>query len=310
MAAAVAAYYASGPPIGAAGDFYTASNASLFPHAIRRFVTSAMERMEGARLVEIGGGSGALAASLGIPVTLVEPHAGLREAQRARGLDAVTSLEALKEAPTLFLANEVLDALPLRRLLWTQDGTREGRVAWRDGSFVEVAGERVALDVPEGCAVEVPVGVRPLLEAMDRAAGARWIALFLDYGDERVEPRPGGTLRGYHEHRVTGPFERPGEQDVTADVDFGAVTRIAREAGFDLAGFVRQGDFLADLGLVDDLQAALARGDHDAYLAGKSLLLAGGMGERFKALALSKGVPVDPPLPGFRKDTYPGASRR
>ena len=118
------------------------------------------------------------------------------------------------------------------------------------------------------------------------------------------------NLRGFREHRVTSWLDAPGEQDVTADVDFALVARFAKEAGFETLGPVPQSDFLGDLGLVDDLTAALARGDTQAYLAGKNLLLPGGMGERFRALGLVRGVRAEPALPGFRKDIYPGPSRR
>jgi SAM-dependent MidA family methyltransferase len=148
---------------------------------------------------------------------------------------------------------------------------------------------------------------------MARAA-PRAIALFLDYGGapERLygEHAPGGTLRGFHQHRVVEPFERPGDQDVTADVDFPWIATLASEAGWAVAGQRPQGEFLADLGLVDDLMGALQRGDMDAYLAGKNLLMPTGMGERFQVLALARDAPTDPPLPGFRPDLMPGPSRR
>lgn len=307
-------YYARGARIGGeAADFYTAANASLFPQALRRFVDAAVARLEGARVVELGGGTGGLAAALGVPVTVVEPHAGMARLQRGRGLAVAASLDELRPAPTVFLANEVLDALPVRRVLMTPDGPREGRVAWRDGAFAEVPAPLPpdlaphAEGLEPGEAREVCEETQPLLAAMARAA-PRGVALFLDYGDGT--PRPGGTLRGFRDHRVTDPFDAPGEQDVTADVDFPRVRAEAERAGWRVAGQARQGEFLADLGLVDDMGAALARGDTQAYLAAKNLVLSGGMGDRFQALALVRDAPADPPLPGFRKDLMPGPSRR
>lgn len=320
-----AGYYAKGPAIGAEGDFYTASNVSLFPHALKRFVDGAIERLGGARVVELGGGAGHVAAHLGRETTLVEPSAGLAAAQRARGLSVVPSLDALRPAPTVFLANEVLDALPVHRILMTPEGVREGYlVADEGGALREVPGPlstpelaraaaRLAPLLHPGAAAEVNLEAGALLAAMARAA-PRGVALFLDYGGapERLygEHAPGGTLRGFHQHRVTGPFERPGEQDVTADVDFPWVAGLAREAGWTVAGLRAQGEFLADLGLVDDLMGALQRGDMDAYLAGKNLLMPTGMGERFQALCLARDAPAEPPLPGFRPDLMPGPSRR
>lgn len=307
-------YYARGARIGGEGaDFYTASNVSLFPHAIRRFVDAALARLEGARIVELGGGTGGLAASLGRHVTIVEPHEGMAALQKARGLDVAASLSDLREAPTLFLANEVLDALPVRRVHMTDDGPREGRVGWANDRFAETLAPLPpdltlhAEGLATGECREVCEGIRALLDDMARAA-PRALALFLDYGDG--QPRPGGTLRGFREHRVRDPFEAPGEQDVTADVDFPRVEAEAQAGGWTIAGRAPQGEFLADLGLVEDMSAAMARGDAQAYLAAKGLVLSGGMGDRFRALALARDAPHDPPLPGFRKDLYPGASRR
>lgn len=307
-------YYARGAAIGAEGDFYTASNVSLFPGALARFAKAAMDRLEGARLVELGGGTGILAAALEVPVTVVEPNAGMAERQRAKGLHVVASLEELRPAPTVFLANEVLDALPVHRLLGTHEGPREGYLDVVDGKLVEVPGPistpalaeaaaRLSPHLPPGAAVEVNLDAAALLAQMARAA-PRGYALFLDYGGppERIygEGRPGGTLRGYHKHQVAEPFERPGEQDVTADVDFPWIAGLAGPAGWHGHAFASQGHFLGDLGLVDDLMHALSRGDHEAYLAGKGLLMPGGMGDRFGVLLLARDAPMAPPLPGFR----------
>ena len=324
LARALRAYYARGGAIGAEGDFYTAANVSLFPSALRRFVDAAVERLEGARVVELGGGTGALAQALGREIVVVEPHEGMAERQRARGLRVVASLDELRPAPTVFLANEVLDALPVHKLVMTEEGMREAYVE-RDGGRVaetlgplsrpelERAARRLAPHLPPGCAAEACLDAAELLDQMARAA-PRCYALFVDYGGtpERLygESRPRGTLRGYHRHQVTDAYERPGEQDVTADVDFGWVQELARERGFDVAGYRSQGEMLADLGLLDDMMAAMGRGDMEAYFAGKGLLMPGGMGERFQALLLARGAPVEPPLPGFRPDLMPGASRR
>lgn len=311
MEASLRAYYSAGPQIGARGDFYTASNVSLFPLALSRFVKATLARMESARVVELGAGRGDLAKSLGVDVTVVEPMAGMAQAQEARGLEVASALSQLRPAPTIFVANEVLDALPVHRIHMTPEGLREGYVDWREGRFVEKLGPLTipAPDAPlaAGDVLEVNVDAGTLLRAMADAA-PRAIALFLDYA--AGPPKPGGTWRGFRAHRVTDALDAPGEQDVTADVDFADVARQARAAGWDVLGERAQGEFLADLGLLDDMMSALGRGDTDAYMAGKNLLMPTGMGERFRVLCLGRGVAAQPPLPGFRADTFPGASRR
>lgn len=311
MAASLRAYYSAGPEIGARGDFYTASNVSLFPHALARFVKACLERMETARVVELGAGRGDLAKSLGVDVTVVEPMAGMAHAQQARGLQVAGALSDLRPAPTVFIANEVLDALPVHRVHMTAEGLREGYVDWRDGRFVETLGPMTipppASPPGVGEVVEVNADAGALLRAMGEAA-PRAIALFLDYA--AGPPKPGGTWRGFRAHRVTDALEAPGEQDVTADVDFADVARQAEGAGWRVLGERAQGEFLADLGLLNDMMAALGRGDTDAYMAAKNLLMPTAMGERFRVLCLGRGVASPSPLPGFRADTFPGASRR
>ncbi|MEA3201718.1 MAG: dehydrogenase [ubiquinone] 1 alpha subcomplex assembly factor 7 [Thermoplasmata archaeon] len=269
-----------------------------------RFAHAAAERLEGARIVELGGGTGILAATLDAPVTIVEPHAGMAAQQKARGLHVVASLDDLRPAPTIFLANEVLDALPVHRLLGTAEGVREG---YLDADLREVPGplspelaeaaKRLEHLLPEGAAAEVCLDAQPLLAQMARAA-PRGYALFLDYGDAPEKLNPAGTLRGFREHRVVPPFEAPGEHDITADVDFPWIATLAQREGWRQHATTRQRDLLADLGLVEDMMGAMSRGDHAAYLAGKNLLV--GMGERFGALLLARDAPLDPPLPGFR----------
>lgn len=307
-------YYAKGARIGGEhADFYTSANVSLFPHALRRFVHAATARLGDARVVELGGGTGGLAVALERAVTVVEPHEGMARMQQARGLHVARSMGELTPATTLFLANEVLDALPVRRIVMTDEGAREVHVNVEDERFVETLAPLpddlapLAEGLEPGVVREVSPDVGALLAAMARAA-PRGLALFLDYGDGA--PRPGGTLRGFREHRVTDAFESPGAQDVTADVDWPFVEAEAARAGWTVAGRVAQGEFLADLGLVDDMGSALERGDTQAYLAAKGLVMATGMGARFHALLLAREVGTDPPLPGFRKDIYPGASRR
>src|SRR5438552_3394882 len=199
------AYYAKGPSIGGErGDFYTAANVSLFPHAIGRFVDAAIERLGGAgvRVVELGGGTGELAARLARDITIVEPSPSLRAAQQARGLRSVPSLADVPQGPTVVLANEVLDALAPHRVWRTTEGPRESYVAWRDGRFVEEPGPlspEVAPFVPAalevGAKTEIGLGARELLASLAKATTS-CIAVFLDYA--RDEPRD--TMRGFREH--------------------------------------------------------------------------------------------------------------
>lgn len=299
-------YYARGPKIGPAGDFSTAANQPLFARALARQAADAWEalgRPDPFRILEVGGGTGDLATRMrewiakdtplagATRIALVDPSPAFAAAQRARGFDVSPALSQLSPEPTFLVANEVLDALPVRLFV---AGGLERRVTADDGrlAFVDVP-TKDAPRVPEGCILEVPVGLEALLADVARVLSPG-VALFLDYGDDPVAPRPGGSIRAFAQHRVESDLlSKPGERDLTADVDFGRVRRAAEACGLSEAGYTTQGKFLAALGILDD---AASQGFEGALLA-KSLILPGGMGERFKVLALARGA--GPRLRGF-----------
>ena len=142
--------------------------------------------------------------------------------------------------------------------------------------------------------------VRAIAEPL--AAGA---LLFVDYGYSHREyyhpERTDGTLLCHYRHRVhADPLILPGLQDITASVDFTAVADAARAAGLELAGYTSQNYFLFGCGLMD-LLAEVDTADTVRYLEQvrqvKLLTLPGEMGDRFKAIALTRHVEI--PLCGF-----------
>ena len=129
--------------------------------------------------------------------------------------------------------------------------------------------------------------------------------LLFDYGFSRREyylpERVSGTLRCFYRHRAhDDPLLWPGLQDITAHVDFSRTARAARTTGFTLSGYATQAFFLLGCGL-DRLVAASDPNDVRAHLdlvqGVKRLTLPSEMGERFKAMALTKDM--DLPLIGF-----------
>jgi SAM-dependent MidA family methyltransferase len=178
-----------------------------------------------------------------------------------------TSWHVLPRATGVIWANELLDALPVHRVI-CQDGMLcELWVRWEPdegGGFVEEVGPLstpalaeyfAALDLlpPEGAAVEVNLAAGEWL----RAAAARLergsIVLF-DYGDTAEmlygDPRRAGTLRAYRDHALlSDPLAALGTADLTANVDFTTLMRVAGEAGLRVRSFTRQRQFLRDAGI-------------------------------------------------------------
>ena len=320
-------YYTRRQPLGAAGDFTTAPEISqIFGELIGLWFADFWQRIgapEPVMLVELGPGSGVLmqdllrAASIvpnfrrALRLYLVEASPVLREIQHGRLAAAephfVAGVEAVPEGPMLLVANEFLDALPIRQLVRGETGWRErlialdgmGRLAFGHGpedaaaSLVVPPALRAA---PPGAVVELCPAAGALAAALgERLARQRGAALFIDYG--YFPSRTGSTLAAVRRHGASGILEAPGCADLSAHVDFAAFAAAARTAGAATYGPLPQGRFLAALGAEARL-AALAAGAAPHAQAGlksgaRRLLDPQQMGTLFKALALtSPGLPV------------------
>jgi NADH dehydrogenase [ubiquinone] 1 alpha subcomplex assembly factor 7 len=283
------------------------------------------------RLVELGPGRGtllsdALRATRAVPgfhdaldLRLVEVHAGLRDLQRAALADYIepTWHERFAEVPTgaplLLVANEFLDALPIRQLVRQAWGWAERMVGLvRDSAaftFASAPGKSpLATLLPEsvqaidriGAVAELSPAVTSLVsEIARRIVADRGAALFVDYGYD--EGTNGDTLQALRAHGASGVFEAVGEADLTAHVDFAAVRRAAQKAGAAIDGPTAQGAFLSDLGI--EIRAALLRqianpAQAEAIdVAKRRLIDPDQMGTLFRAIALRD--PSLPPAAGF-----------
>ena len=260
---------------------------------------------------------------------ILEVSADLRERQQRLIHQAlphlaqrVTWLDAVPSAPFdgVILANEVMDALPVVRFRWSAAGVEELGVVLRDGPSGGFAWAARPADVKLNAAVaalsaagggwddgyvsEYCARLLPWAYSVT-AALRRGAALWIDYGLPRsqyyIGERHEGTLLCHFRHRAyDDPFRLVGLQDITAWVDFTQAAEAGVAAGFELGGFTTQAFFLAGLGIDSEMQR-LAGGDAIRYAGlanqAKLLMLPGGMGERFKAMAWTRGIDVE--LTGF-----------
>lgn len=317
-------YYSGGAAkLGPAGDFVTAPEISaLFGRCVARQAVEALAAIGGGAVLELGGGTGALAAAaLGeaeLEWLMLEPSPELRERQRQRLGEQVRWLDALpSDFRGVIVANEVADALPVERFVIDNGEPRRlgvcsdeaGGFAWAllppEPSF---AGVIHALEIelgrpfPEGYRSEFSPMLQPWTRSLADSLAAG-LLLVIDYGLPRRElyapERNDGTLICHYRHRAHGdPFLWPGLQDLSAWVDFSSIAEAGVGAGLTLEGFTTQAAFLSGNGLDKMLAAA----DHDAAgiaLAqqAKRLLLPGELGERFRVIGLSREL--EPPLAGF-----------
>jgi SAM-dependent MidA family methyltransferase len=324
-------YYATRPSIGATGDFITAPMVSqMFGELIGLWAVELWERLgapERVRLVEVGPGDGTLMADAlraarlapdflrAVDLVLIEPSPPLREAQARMLADSdvhprwVASLDRVEtDAPVILIANEVLDCLPARQFVRTEDGWAERCVGVTDdGSLTfglkKITGgfKRPAFEVEPGQTVEISeqqaVFGREVATLIKAAGGA---ALLIDYG--RARPEAGDTLQALRRHRKVDPLETPGEADLTQWADFPAVLEAALHAGADVTGCLGQGEFLRLLGIehrADRLKAGRpdAAPVIDRQLA--RLTADDQMGTLFKACAIFS--PRSLVVPGFEE---------
>jgi len=309
-----ARYYTAKDPLGSEGDFITAPEISqMFGELAGLWLADLWIRAgkpERPLYVELGPGRGTLArdALRAMKRYGLEPEAHLVEgsdALKRLQLDAVpqahfhADLSSVPmDGPMLLVANEFLDALPVRQLVMTPDGWRERMVA-ADGTgrFVFVAG-RQPMDaaVPEarraaeaGTILETcPGAAAVLFEAAGRLVEQGGAALFVDYGHDA--PRTGSTLQAVARHRKVDPFAAPGEADLTAHVDFAAMADVAQSRGAKWLGTVPQGAWLRALGIDSRAEALadFAPQHRDALMRAKERLTGDGqMGLLFKVMGLT-----------------------
>ncbi len=261
-------------------------------------------------------------------VRLVDKSPVARTAQESMLGDLVERLETTSDSlPESFegvlVANELLDALPVHQVVMREDGLREVFVVVAPGGVSRSA--RVDAE-PALTTVEGPLSTPALAEYLDRLdvdlepgwraeinlAAVEWIRdaarrltrgfmILIDYGHEAVDlynaRHASGTLTTFSRHRSEGPsdrtppwLERPGEQDITAHVDFTTVRATAAAAGMETLGFLDQTYFLLGLGAEEMARIDGGVETLKQRLALKTLLMPGGLGSTHKVLLLGKGV--------------------
>jgi SAM-dependent MidA family methyltransferase len=319
-------YYVAGTrKFGAAGDFVTGPELTpLYGAAVARQLEAALAATSKRDIIELGAGSGALAASVlgelarrdAVPVRyrILEVSAELRTRQRASIAAAANTsgvdVEWLDRLPAtiegVVVMNEVLDAVAPRVIARRDGAWFERGVAWQHDAL-QVA-ERPLDDARVRSIAErrFPAGgdyvseLNPAAEALVATIARRLGAgalLIIDYGFPQREyyhaQRRDGTLMGHYRHRASAdPLLWPGLADLTAHVDFTAMAETAERAGLRIAGFATQASFLIGCGILDLLGAVGATDSIDYMRAASAVQLLvspAEMGELFKVLLLARG---------------------
>jgi len=323
MALANSHYYATRDAIGAQGDFITAPEISqMFGELIGLALVDLWQRAGApadAVLVELGPGRGTLAVDMlramkvgGLvpAVHLIETSPLLRNRQRERlphafWHDSIRTLPANR--PLLIVANEFFDALPIRQAIKTDAGWHERVVTSGPNGFEATAGTVVQPDLagelrdaPAGAIVETNPTARALMgEVAARLRDQGGVLLAIDYGHAGASY--GDTLQAVRDHAFADPFVDPGASDLTAHIDFSALTRAATDAGCAVWGPVEQGQWLIALGLANRAATLTRAAPAQAEAIGaayRRLTHPDEMGQLFKVLGVT--APQWPEPGGFR----------
>lgn len=291
MAACNSHYYATRDPLGAQGDFTTAPEISqMFGELIGACLADCWQRAGSppdAIYAELGPGRGTLAsdafralrrAGFAGSAHLVETSPSLRlcQAEKVAGAQFHDRFEDLPPAPLLLAANEFFDALPVRQWINGEERSvtvgKGGLAFTADGTIEE----------------ESPVREATMAAIARHLASLGGLGLIIDYG--HVRSGPGDTLQAVRNHRFADPLADPGNQDLTAHVDFEAMARSAHSAGAAVHGPLPQGKWLERLGIRQRAHSLIASNPdkrHDIEIAVDRLCGREEMGELFKVMAIS-----------------------
>lgn len=272
-------YYATRPQIGGDdADFLTAPEASqMFGELIGLWCAHEWDVLgkPAFNLIELGPGRGVMMQDMlratsriegfhgAANIVFVEMSAPLREEQalRVENADWALRLEDAPPGPSLIIANEFLDCLPIRQFVRDEDGFREKLVGLSEDGALAFG---LSASLPGLDDETEPGAVREIAPALDaliyeietRLHAAPGRALFIDYG--YVAAEGADTLQALKRHKKVDPLEAPGEADLTAHVDFARLARLAQDASLSVSGPIAQARFLRALG-VDYRADTLAR---------------------------------------------------
>ncbi|MFQ3354603.1 MAG: NADH dehydrogenase [ubiquinone] 1 alpha subcomplex assembly factor 7 [Paracoccaceae bacterium] len=305
-------YYKKNNPLGKLGDFITAPEISqMFGELIGLFFADYWHdnpSFEDAYIVELGPGRGTLMADImrvtkntkNFPkkIFFLESNEILQQIQREtlEGYDVswINSITDLPDGPIIMVANEFFDALPINQYVKGKTGWHERLVGIRDDQLVFGLSEEKLINYLS----EYPIGIdlngihetrnsaQPIIDFVSyKISQYGGVALIIDYGDWGSS---GNTFQAVKNHKPMNPLQKPGECDLTAHVDFLALSKAANHCS--VSALVPQGIFLNRLGIAERtnvLAKHMSKTELKSHLSGyQRLVHPTEMGDMFKALAL------------------------
>jgi len=313
-------YYANHPGLGT--DFITAPEISqVFGELLGLWAAHEWQQLgkpDDLNLVELGPGRGTLMSDAlrAIGQTglykastryFIEASPVLRAVQSEKLTShAFTHVDQLSDVPvgqTLILANEYLDCLPARQFVRSEGKWNERVIGVDEAGKLAfgLAADRAPSHAANSAdAAEIQPGLELLVDQLKRRAetGEHFRALFIDYGSNSGAPVD--TLRAFKKGAQIHPLLSPGASDLTVDVDFQRLGKLAESAGLSATHAVTQGEFLMRLGIEQRMQAlikSVPERSEEIYDGVRRLVDPDEMGTRFNVMCIS--APGLPPPAGF-----------
>ncbi|MCF4099062.1 class I SAM-dependent methyltransferase [Maritalea mediterranea] len=312
-------YYRKSDPLGRTGDFITAPEISqMFGEMLGVWVAQIWQQLDKPNrltLVELGPGRGTLMADMvrifqsvpglldALNVQLLETNPVLKQqqAEKIKGvtLSWVEEIHQLKEVdgPIISIANEFFDALPIKQFQYIKGNWYERLVGLKDGQRVwglsptpmPADAFPPQLGTPEENAIwEMAYPAQKNMEELGALLAEKTGALLaIDYG--YAQTQTGETLQALEKHKMVDPLDHPGEADITAHVDFEALTEKLDRERLNICPLITQGQFLKAMGIemrakaiIDHIPDAKQKVENDL----DRLIGAQQMGELFKVQAI------------------------
>ncbi len=331
-------YYAKGPGrTGRGGDFFTSvSVGPVFGELLAGQFCEVWEQLgkpDTFAVLERGASDGAFARDVlawaerersdffaALDYRIDEPLPALERAQRAMLSSYAGKLQWSFGEPAVgvFFANELLDAVPFRRIRWSGTEWRELLVGEKDGGFTLVEDElrdyaclrrlsTMGSEFPPGYTTEIAPAAGTEVWTAAHAL-IQGVLFFCDYGHAAADyyhpSRTTGTLRCYRGHRAhEDPFDNVGETDITAHVDWSLAAQAAVRGGCEVLAFLEQSRFL--IGSAESALRGMDGKFPDAVAAKwlrqfQTLTHPSQMGRGFQVLALGRNLRRDFSLTGLK----------
>jgi NADH dehydrogenase [ubiquinone] 1 alpha subcomplex assembly factor 7 len=313
-------YYQKQDPFGKAGDFVTAPEISqIFGEMIGIWVASVWQSMGSIpiALAELGPGRGTLMQDLlrgtkhipgfhrNIKVHMVETSPTLQQIQKEKlGFTGVEikwhkDISSLPDIPTIIIANEFFDALPIHQYIETENGWSEKLVGIQNDKLAfMLSSDNLELghDAQIGAVLETsPVTINIVEQLSKHIASYGGAMMVVDYGYAHCGYKD--TLQSVKNHQYHDILEDVGNADITAHVDFSSIAETAKKSGINASDVITQNALLLALGIEIRKQALLKNASEkqkdDIISATDRLINPDAMGTLFKAITLyNKNLPL------------------